>query len=197
METGADLPLLAELLRWLSEMPAAFDQPAGFGGRTPAEAVGFDLLETLYSEPPADLVRFFRRSGSGPRERRRLCWLLAAAYLLWHPAFRGRPLPPEGLRDLFGRDLPALAEVEGTDRLRDDEERREELIRRTLRALGLRLPGESAADAEDRLAQVDSVERRRLLREAAENERRAQELRRLREEQERRAREAAARYSPE
>ena len=58
-----------------------------------------------------------------------------------------------------------------------DEERREELIRRATTALGLSLAGESPNEAADRLKQVDSVERRRVLVAAAARERRARQVR--------------------
>ena len=70
-----------------------------------------------------------------------------------------------------------------------------ELVRRAFAALGLRLPGESAGEAEDRLAQVDSVERQRLLRAAAEKEKRAREVREMMAR--RAAEEAAAKVSRE
>jgi hypothetical protein len=43
--------------------------------------------------------------------------------------------------------------------------------------VGASLPGESASEAADRLQQVDSVQRRRVLQAAAERERRAREVR--------------------
>jgi hypothetical protein len=193
-----DLPPLAEFLRWLGEMPPAFRAaPQGFpGGVTPAHAVVADLWDTLYGRPPEDdLLQAFRPAGAGKAELNRLLWVLAACHLLWHPALRPRPLPPDGLRKLLVQDLAGLAAVAPAERLLDDEERREELVRRAFAALGLRLPGESAREAEDRLAQVDSVERKRLLRAAAEKEKRAREVREMMAR--RAAEEAAAKVSRE
>lgn len=193
-----DLPPLAEFLRWLNEMPPAFRAaPAGFpGGATPVPAVVADLCDTLYGAPPGDdLLQAFRPANAGKGERNRLLWGLAACHLLWHPALRGRPLPADGLRRLLVQDLAGLAAVTPAERLLDDEERREELVRRAFAALGLRLPGESAKEAEDRLVQVDSVERQRLLRAAAEKEKRAREVREMMAR--RAAEEAAAKVSRE
>jgi hypothetical protein len=195
---AGDLPPLAEFLRWLNEMPPAFrGVPEGFpGGRTPVHAVVADLYDTLYGTPAADeLLQAFRPANTGKGERNRLLWVMAACHLLWHPALRTRALPAEGLRKLLVQNLAALAAVTPADRLLDDEERREELVRRALRALDLRLPGESVKEAQDRLAQVDSVERQRLLRAAAEKEKRAREVREMMAR--RAAEEAAAKVSRE
>jgi hypothetical protein len=193
-----DLPPLAEFLRWLNEMPAMFyAAPEGFpGGRAPVHAVVADLWDTLYGQPPPDaLTLAFRPENTSKGELNRLLWVLAACHLLWHPALRSRQLPAEGLRKFLVQDLAAIAAVTPAERLIDDEERREELIRRAFAALVLRLPGESAKDAEDRLAQVDSVERQRLLQAAAEKEKRAREVREMMAR--RAAEEAAAKVSRE
>lgn len=176
-----DLPPLADFLRWLAETPAEFAD-----ARTPVGAVVADLLDTLEGEPPAAdfLAAFVAKDDSRP-ERNRLLWVLAVCRLLWHPSLRRGRHPDGSVRRLLTEELAAVAALVPADRLRLDEERREELVRRALRCLDRRLPGESPADAEDRFAQVDSVERQRLIREAADKERRAREVR------ERMAREAA------
>jgi hypothetical protein len=197
-EPTPDLPPLAEFLRWLNEMPAAFRAaPEGApGSLTVVDAVVADLFDTLFGQPPGDdLLQAFRPSNYGNGERNRLLWVLAACRLLWHPALRERPLPAGGLRKLLVQDLAGLAAVTPAERLLDDEERREELVRRAFAALGLRLPGESAKEAEDRLAQVDSVERQRLVRAAADKEKRAREVREMMAR--RAAEEAAAKVSRE
>jgi hypothetical protein len=196
--TAAPLPPLAELLRWLTDTPDAFRaEPAGRDrGEVSVPAVVADLFDTYFGEPPGDdLLAAFRPANTGKAERNRLRWVLAACHLLWHPALRDRPVDPAALSRLLVQDLATLASVAPADALQTDEERREELIRRTLSALGLLLPGESEKDAADRLAQVDSVERRRLLREAAEKEKRAREVREMMAR--RAAEEAAAKVSRE
>jgi hypothetical protein len=205
-------PSLAELQRWMTEMPAAFlAEPEGFGaGRVRVRAVIEDLFETLFAAPPdPELAAALQPANRGARERNRLRLCLVTAHLLWNPHFR-RPeqprsglrggllvqeLPRAGLRGLFVQELPALAAVVQADEVPRNEQLREELIRRTLRALGWGLAGESPAEFEDRLRQVDSVERHKLLREAAERERRAREVREAMAKKA--AQEAAAKVSRE
>ncbi|MFN7145495.1 MAG: hypothetical protein ACK4YP_17100, partial [Myxococcota bacterium] len=57
------------------------------------------------------------------------------------------------------------------------DERREELVRRCLRAAGRRPGGETMAEADDRFAQVDAIARARVLREAEDRERRSRDVR--------------------
>jgi hypothetical protein len=199
--TAPPVPALAEFLRWLAEMPDAFSaEPLGFAkGEVSVAAVVADLSETYFGVfPDETLLAAFRPANRGKVERNRHRWVLATCHLLWHPALRGlreSGVTPGQLNRLLIQDLAQLATVESADLLRTDEERREELIRRTLRALELSLPGESTQEAEDRLTQVDSLERRRLLREAAEKEKRAREVRDMMAK--RAAEEAAAKVSRE
>jgi hypothetical protein len=175
-----DVPPLSEWLRWIGEIPAAFRaEPEGFGeGRLRVRAVIADLFETLFgSAPPESLLGAFVATSSSGAERNRLGWVLAAAHVLWHPSMRGRLLPRAEVERFFVQELAALGAAAAVGSLDAEEERREELTRRALRACGLGLPGESGNDAEDRLRQVDSVERRRVLVAAAERERRAREVR--------------------
>lgn len=159
------VPPLSELLRWLADTPAAFRGDAHLA------AVVSDLLETLTGTPADAALLAAFRSPEPKRQR----WVLAGARLLWHPAFLGADRA--GLLRFLVQDLAALAAVAPADGSVDDEERREELIRLALRALGRRLPGESANEGDDRLRQVDSVERRHVLNAAAGHERRAREVR--------------------
>ena len=187
----------AEYLRRLAEMPSPFrEDPRPWNPRgVPLAAVLGDLHETLVRSPPtADFLKAVLPQAATPAERNRIAWVLAACWLLMHPDLR--TAQPEALRlkAFLGqelRDLAAVADWESSA----DGERREELLRRTLRACNLSLPGESAAEAEDRLAQLDSVGRDRLVREAAERDRLRRELQA--EMTRRAAEEAASRYSPE
>lgn len=170
---------LSTLLQWLRETPPAFRvEPDGFGGPVRVRAVLADLWEELRGEAaPSDLLTAFGAHGVAKAERNRLRLLLVAARVLDHPVFRSRQLAAERLRRFLIQELPAMAAVVSADTVVEDEERGEELIRRALRAAELRLPGESPQEAADRLKQVDSVERHRLVSEAAERERRAREVR--------------------
>ncbi len=172
-------------------MPAAFRGEPGAGSRggIRVRAVVNDLLQALQDEAvdPATLVPF--GFNGSVQERNRLRWVLAACHLYWHPSLRARVLPRAGVVRLLVQELASLAAVANADALATDEERREELIRRGLSAAGLRLPGETEVQAADRLNQVDSIERRKLVAAAAEKQRRAKAIQ---EEMRRKAAEEAA-----
>ncbi|HET9931689.1 MAG TPA: hypothetical protein VFQ35_13405 [Polyangiaceae bacterium] len=177
---SVSVPPLAEFLRWLAEMPPVFHaEPEGFvEGSVRTRAVVADLFETLFGEAPNDSVLAgLDATDTGKTERNRLRWILAAAHLVWHPSFRSAPPARGALEKLFFQELPSLAGTVDVAQLAHDSERREELIRRTLRLFERRLPGETENEASDRLKQVDSIERRRVLLAAADRERRAREVR--------------------
>jgi hypothetical protein len=174
------VPPLAEWLRWVAERPPVLDAaPEGFpDGRVRVRAVVADLHEALFQTPAEESLLGVCAAGQPTRaERSRLGWILAASQVLWHPAIRRAAPKRDRFVKLIVQELPALAALVPPDRLGEDEERREELVRRVLRATQLSLPGERATDAEDRLRQVDSVERHRVIAAAAERERRAREVR--------------------
>ena len=178
--TPVPVPPLAEFLRWIGEMPAPFKAaPSGFGEPgVPVRAVVSDLFESLFdARPSAQFLSAFSPEKKSKVELNFLCWTLAACHLLWHPALRSQAIPRLGIEKLLVQDLATLAGVVVADKLNSDQERREELIRRTLFALGLLLPGESRKEAEDRLTQVDSVERQKIISEAAAKEKRNREVR--------------------
>lgn len=196
----AVLPPLADFLRWAAEMPAGFkaepQREAGEG--VSVRACVHDLFETLCGKrPEEEFLRAFTPSNTGLTasdvrarvESNRLRWVLAACHVLWHPTLRSHPPVAENLRKLLIQDLSAIAAIVPANHFVTDEERREELIRRALEAAGLRLPGESPVEAKDRLAQIDSIERQRVISEAAAKEKRA---RQVREEMARKAAEEAA-----
>jgi hypothetical protein len=197
------LPPIADFLRWLSEMPESFrEEPAGFTkGRVPVRAVLSDLTETLTGVSPAeDFLQAFDPDEDSTKERNRFAWVLAGCHLFWHPSLKNTKPSLEQLQQFFIQEIPQLAAVVSIDAFFTEEERREELLRRALRAIGQRLPGEDTKAAEDRLSQVDSVEKRKLLLAAAEKEKKAEADRkkRLEDELKRRAEEeAASKYNRE
>lgn len=173
-------PALPDWMRWVADMPSSFRAtPEGFeGGTVRVHAVVADLFETLFGAPPdAAILAACKAGDTGARELNRLRWILAASHVLWHPALRENPGPRNAIERFLVQELPGVAAVLPVDSLARDEDRREELVRRALRASGCALPGESGADAEDRLKQLDSVERYRVLSAAAERERRSREVR--------------------
>jgi len=174
------LPPLSAWLRWLGEIPSPFRlAPEGLpGGVVRVSAVVADLFETAFGAPPdGAFLDAFRPAAETAAERNRLAFALVACHLLGHPSLLGRPLSSAGLRTFLVQELASLAQAVPVSSLDSDDERREELVRRALRSLGEALPGESRAESEDRLRQVDSVERRRVLAAASDREKRAREVR--------------------
>lgn len=171
---------LAELLRWMAEMPPPFrGLPEGFpGGVVRVRAVVADLFESYFGgRPPSQTLDAFDPRNLGQPELNRLRLILAATHLLWHKAFRELAPSPALFERFLIQEIPTLSGVVAVEHLDQQEERREELIRRALAIFGCRLPSESSSEAEDRLRQVDSIERRRVMLAAAEREKRARKVR--------------------
>src|SRR6185295_12866262 len=80
-------------------------------------------------------------------------------------------------REFLADGLNAFAREIEAERFIAEPERREELARLCLKALGLRPAGETLAQAQDRLTTVDSVETRRVVEEVRRREQRAEEVR--------------------
>ena len=86
-------------------------------------------------------------------------WLLRDEWLL------PRPQLAQATWALLQSDsLTRLAKLVRADAIINDPDRREELVRLCLKELGLIPDGESDAQAADRLATLDSVERERVIR---------------------------------
>ena len=160
-------------------------------GAIVVEAIVADLFRERATRPlaPAERARFRYAAEA----RRHLSLVAVACWLLADPAF-GR-LPAEALLALLADRLRPLAGLVLPRMFVEDAERREELVRTCLAVLGLLPAGSSAADAEDRLAALDSVRRDALLHDArlrAEaREQRKKELERLRAQEEEERRKAA------
>jgi len=157
---------LAELLRWITEMPATF-------ATAKATAVVADVYESVTGQPATEaLLDALEQGVASPAQ---LGWCLRASHLLWHPALRDAKPVPARLDQFFVEELAQLAVAAAPEEVDTNADRAEELVRRGLRVVGQRPDGESEAQFEDRLKQVDSVERRRVLAEAEGRERRARE----------------------
>jgi hypothetical protein len=180
------LPPIGAWVRWCADAPPVFDAvPEGFpGGVVRVRAVVADLYVRHGARAAPEALRGFDPKDTSNGERARLRAALLACRVLSHPTLVPSPAP-SGDADrtaAFARlfdEIAAWAVVVGAPGSTGmaSEERREELVRRCLRALGARPGGESVAEAEDRLAQVDVVARTRILKDAAERERRTRELR--------------------
>ncbi|MFZ2957239.1 MAG: hypothetical protein WA705_10150 [Candidatus Ozemobacteraceae bacterium] len=203
-------PVLEHLTRRLAECPPDFTaepRDSAGGGTVSVMGVVYDLLLELGGSPlsPLALKRFAPlqpASASGAtNEHRRQALILIVAWLLHDPWFRnqGPRALPGALADLallfLSKGVDELAETVLPARFIDDGDRREELVRRVLKGLNLRPEGESEAVADDRLSALDSVERARLIRSAREVEKKRAEERKareIREEAQRKKREAEA-----
>ncbi len=173
-------PPLETLTRRLAECPAAFLAEGAH-----VEAVVFDLALDLGGE--------MTRVAPFPAEARGL--VLVAAWLLHDPWFRAARRFAAPALAWLQRGLDALARLVPADQFVHDPDRREELARACLAALGLRPHGETEAQAADRLKTLDTVARDRVVQEMRTREQRARELREAMRRKA--AEEAAARWSPE
>lgn len=176
-------------------------------GDTQVSAVVSDLLEDLGGSPLefGESRRFFELDDESDRvavERLRsilvACWLLHHTELLRFVQRSTRSQPPTGgatlprVRAFLAKGLDELAALVPAERWVHDVDRREELVRHGLLALGLRPAGESVEIAADRLTTLNSCERARVVEQARLAEERA---RLVREELARKAaEEAAAQY---
>ena len=175
-----DAMQLETLLRRIAETPPEFLEPP-FVGRSGMVHVGAVVHDTLTAlggpEPDIEQLRGFAPAKANELELRRLRLALATCWLLNERGFGSRDLGAQALAFLRGAELTELAGLVDAPKLIADADRREELARLTLRALGLRPDGETPAQAQDRLATVSSVEAARLFRESQAAEQRAREVR--------------------
>lgn len=152
-------PPLERLNRRLAECPSEFfAEPIDEGrGQVNVPAVVGDLLDFL-GAPPLDEPRARRLLGGGGAGRRnRLGLVLVSSWLLHDDWFGSRGLGEAG-EQFLAAGLDELAKTMRFSEFVTDSDRREELARLALRALGLRPPGETPDQAADRLASLDSVE---------------------------------------
>lgn len=172
-------PSLESLTRRLAECPAEFlaEPHIGSKGVVNVAAVVADLLRDLGgSVLPVDVAAFESKYGTQNRNRMRLT--LITTWLLHDPAFLQQEGIAEKARDFLTNDLREAAEHTQAQKFVSDPDRREELARLCLKGLGLRPAGESEAQAQDRLATLNTAERQRVIAAARTAEQRAQEIRR-------------------
>ena len=191
MEEG---PLLETLTRRLAECPADFlAEPCDrqSKGEVYVAAGVYDLIRELGGAPLTEkqLEAFEFRKAQAKEDRRRARVVLVACWLLYDNWFRYRGRFSAAAYEFLANNLNDVAAMVPAAAFVSDPDRREEMARLCLKALGVRPAGESQAQAEDRLTTLDSVVRARVVREAREAEARAQ---RIREEMARKAAEEAA-----
>ena len=196
-------PLLQQLTRRLAETPADMlaEPAAGATAGVETGAVVGDVLRSLgLLNPDARWLATLHPDRTDKNQRNYLRVMLAASWLLADPWFRGKANPADAQNWLSGGSIAELAALTGADAFVKDDDRREELARLCLKALGLAPQGENEAQAQDRLESISSIERNRVIaasrkinetarKKRAEEEERA---RKVREEMQRKAAEAAA-----
>jgi len=190
-------PQLEMLTHRLAECPPEFllePRREGAGAIDVAAIVADHLRRLLQGEVSDEALRCVNAVRGFGKNRQQL--LAIVTWLLHDPWFLERPqLAPDQYRLLVADSLHQLSETVHPETMVADPDRREELVRVCLNALGFRPRGETLAQATDRLTTLDSVERERVMRKTRAAEARA---RRIREEMAKKAaQEAAARYSPE
>jgi hypothetical protein len=191
-------PPLERLTRRLAECPPDFlaEPRLGGTGRVHADAVGADLLRLLGGPAPSAAEAAALMLGpDGPARRNRVRVKLLACRLLSDDWFASSGRFAPAARAFLASGLDATADLVDAALFASDAERREELARLALAALGLRPAGETRAQAEDLLAAVSSVERARVVAAAKAAQARLLEVRRAMKKKA--AEEAAAKVSRE
>lgn len=164
-------PPLERVMRRLAETPDDFlaEPRIGQTGDVVTAALVGDLFHALGHAPAG--------APPIPPDRNRLQLTAVAVWLLADDWVVAASPDRATLATLLGERIGDLAASGRVDQFVDDVDRREELARTLLAALGLVPAGESEAQAADRLSAVSVVERRRLLRASQEAEERARAVR--------------------
>lgn len=178
-------PLLETLLRRLSECPIEFVETCKTStGLTQLIAILSDHFRVFGDSNPMlvddSLINQLKRSSKQTDKASMRHWALVgvATWLLHDDWFlASSELSKASLQWLCGKSLEKLSEIVSPENFISDPDRREELVRICLEAMGLRPKGETVEQANDRRQTLDSVERERILRATAAAERRAREVR--------------------
>lgn len=196
--SAATGPPIEALTRRLIDAPRdILAEPLGApGGRVEVAAVVSDLVR-LHGGSGFDTVGAAPFRVPPAADTASFNWLrcvLIASWVLADPSLVavGRP---DAVATFLASGLQELAATVSSATLVSDPDRREELARRCVQALGLLPHGETEAQAVDRLNTLDSAERARVLAATLEAERRAAEVRQAMHAQA--AAEAAAKASRE
>jgi hypothetical protein len=172
-------PFLESLTRRLAECPADFlaEPQLGSVGVVHVPAVVSDLLHALGGPPltVAQINAFLPMNSR--RGRNRVQLVLVACWLLHDAWFRAQPGLAQLASDFLESGLGELADLTPASSFVTDPDRREELARLCLKALDLRPAGETLAQAQDRLATLNTAERQRVIKAARAAEERAREIR--------------------
>lgn len=192
-DLGVSVPAL---VHHLAACPDDFLAPPAIGSRgtVAVAAVVGDAVRSHGAELPAEWAAGLAPAEAEPATENWLRSCLVSCWLAAEPGLEG-VVSGDALLRFLGTDLHAMSALVRADQLVTDPDRREELARLMLRAIGVVPAGETPAQADDRLATLDSATRSRVVAEARAAEERAREVRAALERQ--RAAEAAARASRE
>ncbi len=190
-------PLLETLTRRLAECPADFlaEPRLGSTGSAQVAAIVSDLIRDLGGEPltPKQATTF--QTQDIKRDRNRLRLTLITCWLLHDPWFRGQKTLAMRTCEFLSAGLAEAASLTPATHFVNDPDRREELSRLCLKALDLRPAGETSAQAQDRLATLNTAERQQVVAAARKAEERSREIRRKMAEEA--ARQAEMKAMPE
>lgn len=188
-------PELDPLLRRLTECPPDFFLPPRIGrdGEIHVHAVLADVTVRWRRPLPEAAVLAFAVDDRSLQNWYRL--VLIAAWLAWDDWFVTAGCNPGDLIRWLETDVRELAKLSRAENFVTDPDRREELVRMLLAAVGYHPANETFEQASDRLDTVNTLERSEVVKKLKAQRERARELR---EEMERKqAQEAAARYTRE
>jgi hypothetical protein len=167
-------PPLQSLTHRLAECPSDF--LADPRSRVDAAAVISDLSRALGGTllTPAELAHF---RDIDPSESRRVRVALIVSWLLYDRWFREQKRFAQAAVLFLGVGLGDVAALVDPPLFVSDPDRREELVRLTLLALGLRPAGETEAQAADRFNTLSSVERTGVIHETRAAQERVRQVR--------------------
>lgn len=171
-------PLLEALTRRLAETPPDFlDEPRiGSKGQVSVPALVNDLLAKYGARATVAALQSFHGQDA-KEDRNRLALVMQIVWLLADDSMVNAGIPQKDLLRVLDETAGELAAENSAVKYVEDPERREELVRLTLKRLGLRPAGETEAQATDRLAAISAGERRRLLQASRAAEERARAIR--------------------
>ncbi len=186
-------PPLEKMLRRLSECPPEFwaapstsDTHSSKDAATPVSTSNAEIDAYHVTAILADYFRRFEPDYQAYRltklvdalSSQQLGVLSILAWLLSDEWFTSRPAGSQQLqRLLVSQRIVQLGEMISAEKIIADPDRREELVRLALAELDCRPAHETVAQAKDRLATLDTGERRKILQATAAAERRAREVR--------------------
>lgn len=156
--------------------PSLLSAPTAPDGADTAAIVIDTLLDLGAPLPEPGAIKTLT-APQGKNQPNHFILIHIACFLLHDPWFLSHPPEGERVTAFLFENLRSLAAVAPAERFVTEPEGREELARRCLAVLGLLPEGENAAQADDRLRAVDSVERRRVIEKTQGARKRAEEIR--------------------